>query len=192
VAGVVTGRREPDHWTGHPPDYDLWDLKGLFGQALSLAVPGATMQVEGNVWLGVNPQGEVVGRAERLMADAPPWAAPLFGFEIEIDPAARTTPKVAMPPVTPAAERDLALVLSTGVAAAQVIELISRSGGGLLESVGVLDETRGEQVARGRSVMFHLVFRAPDRTLEKSEVDQATGRILKSLEKELGVHIREA
>jgi phenylalanyl-tRNA synthetase beta subunit len=43
-----------------------------------------------------------------------------------------------------------------------------------------------------RSVVFRLVFRAPDRTLEKAEVDQAVARVLKTLEKELrGVHLRE-
>ncbi|MEO8201059.1 MAG: phenylalanine--tRNA ligase subunit beta [Gemmatimonadota bacterium] len=193
VAGVITGRRDPDHWTGQAPDFDLWDLKGLFDRALSLAVPGATMQVEGNIWVGINPEGEVVGRAERLTADAPPWAAPLFGFEIEINTSTRMTPRVAMPPVTPSSERDLALVLPAGVAAARAVDILRRDGGAYLESVTVLDEYRGEKLAgEGRSVMFHLVFRAPDRTLEKSEVDQASARILKSLENELRVHIREA
>ncbi|MEP7327080.1 MAG: phenylalanine--tRNA ligase subunit beta, partial [Gemmatimonadota bacterium] len=48
VAGVMTGGREPEHWTGPVPDFDRWDLKGFFLGALSLAVPGATVQVEGN------------------------------------------------------------------------------------------------------------------------------------------------
>ena len=192
LAGVISGEREPGHWTGSGADYDRWDLKGLFAAALSLAVPAAKVQVEGNAWVGVTPDGQVVGRAERLSADAPPWAAPLFGFEIEIDPATRATPGVRPPAVTPASERDIALVVPAGVTADQVDEVIRRTGGAALESVRVIDEYRGDKLPGDlRSVVFRLVFRAPDRTLEKAEVDQAVARVLKNLEKELRVHIRE-
>ena len=192
VAGVVSGRREPEHWSGSGADYDPWDLKGLFQAALSLAVPAAKVQVEGNAWVGVTPDGDVVGRAERLTADAPPWAAPLFGFEIDIDPATRTTPRIQRPLATPASERDIALLVPAGVRAEQMEAAIRQAGGGLLEGVRVIDEYRGEKLPAGvRSVVFRLVYRAPDRTLEKAEVDQAVARVLKTLEKELRVHIRE-
>jgi phenylalanyl-tRNA synthetase beta chain len=192
VAGVITGAREPEHWTGSTPQYDLWDLKGLFTRALSLAVPAAWVQVEGNAWVGVLPEGQVVGRAERLAADAPPWAAPLFGFEIEVDATQQMTPTVAPLPGTPASERDLALVIPGGVTALEVEDVLRRSGGAFLESVRVVDEYRGEKLpAEFRSVVFRLVYRAPDRTLERAEVDQAVARVLKNLEKELRVHLRE-
>jgi phenylalanyl-tRNA synthetase beta chain len=193
VAGVITGSREPYHWTtGQPPDFNPWDLKALFARALSLAVPAATMQVEGSAWVGVDSDGRPVGRAERLAADAPPWAAPLFGFEITIDPSTRVTPKAVPLPVTPASERDLALVLPPGLLAEEVISVIRSAAGPVLESVIVRDEYRGDKLPPGmRSVVFGLVFRAPNRTLEKAEVDQAGARVLKSLEKELRVHLRE-
>jgi phenylalanyl-tRNA synthetase beta chain len=192
VAGVISGSRDPDHWTGSSPDYDLWDLKALFAAALSLAVPGATVQVEGNAWVGVTHDGWVVGRAERLSADAPPWAGPLFGFEIEIDPATRSMVGVRPPAGTPASERDIALLVPAGVSAAQMEEGIRRTGGAALESVRIIDEYRGEKLPPDmRSVVFRLMFRAPDRTLEKVEVDQAVARVLKNLEKELRVHLRE-
>lgn len=193
VAGVITGSREPAHWSGPSPDFDLWDLKGLFARALSLAVPGATIQVEGNAWVGLGPDGRVVGRAERLQGDNPPWAAPLFGFELEIDPAPRPVPKATPLPVTPASERDLALLLPAAVTADQVTALIARAAGKFLEAVRIIDEYRGKPLPPDvRNVVFHLVFRAPDRTLEKAEVDQAVTRVVKTLESELGVHLREA
>ena len=192
VAGVVSGRRETEHWTGTGADYDGWDLKGLFQAALSLAVPAAKVQVEGNAWVGVTPEGDVVGRAERLIADAPPWAAPLFGFEIDIDPATRPTPRIQPPSATPASERDIALVVPAQVSAAGVEEVIRQSGGAILETVLIVDEYRGEKLPPDvRSVVFRLVYRAPNRTLEKAEVDQAVARVLTTLEKELRVHIRE-
>jgi len=193
VAGVITGGREPDHWTAPAPDFDQWDLAGLFHRALSLAVPGATVQVEGNSWVGRTPDGRVVGRAERLDADNPPWAAPLFGFELEIDPSPRPVPKAKPLPLTPASERDLALLLPAGVTAARTIAVITQAASKILEQVRVMNEYRGKPLPpEVRCVLFRLVFRAPDRTLEKAEVDQACGRVVKTLESELGVHLREA
>jgi phenylalanyl-tRNA synthetase beta chain len=150
------------------------------------------VQVEGNAWVGVTPEGQVVGRAERLTADAPPWAAPLFGFEIEIDPATRATVGVRSPVRTPASERDISVVVPAGVTADAMERGVRRSAGPMLESVGVIGEYRGERVRPGtRGVVLRMVYRAPDRTLEKAEVDQAVARVLANLEKELHVHLRE-
>ena len=62
---------------------DEWDLQGLFRAAVALAQPAASVQVEGSSWVATTSDGRVVGRAERLTADAPPWAAPVYGFELE-------------------------------------------------------------------------------------------------------------
>jgi phenylalanyl-tRNA synthetase beta chain len=49
VAAVMTGRREPAHWSGSGEGrIDLWDLKGHFEAAVALAVPGGVVQVEGS------------------------------------------------------------------------------------------------------------------------------------------------
>ena len=40
VAAVLTGHREPPHWTGSGQErFDLWDLEGQFEAAVALAVP---------------------------------------------------------------------------------------------------------------------------------------------------------
>src|SRR5581483_3484495 len=41
VAGVLSGAREPPHWSGTGrADFDRWDLKGVFEAAVALANPG--------------------------------------------------------------------------------------------------------------------------------------------------------
>jgi phenylalanyl-tRNA synthetase beta chain len=96
-----------------------------------------------------------------------------------------------MLPVTPPLERDLALVLPTGVAAGQVEAVMRRTGGSLLESAVVFDEYRSGEL-RGRSVAWRLVFRAPDRTLRDEEVDAIVSRILAALKEELDARLRES
>ena len=194
VAAVLTGRREPGHWTGTGEGrFDLWDLKGRFEAAVALAIPGGVVQVERNAWVARDAEGRTVGEAGPLAADAPPWAAPLFGFELVLDSSPRRPPQFTPLPATPASERVLALLLPEGVTVAQVEGVLRRTGGALLERVDVESDYRGVELPAGaRSVAFRLTFRAPDRTLRDVEVDQTETRLLAALAEELGVRRRDA
>ena len=197
VAAVLTGARRPPHWSegAKLPDMDIWDLKHHFELAVELAAPGCTVAAatggaEG--WVAVHPGGEVVGQAGPLEADAPVWAAPLFGLEVRLTLTDRA-PVVYRPlPVQPPVERDLALVLPGGVSAAQVAAVLQRAVGPLLERLAVFDEYRGPGIPAGqRGVAWHCTFRHPERTLREAEVDAALTRGLAALEDELGVRRRE-
>jgi phenylalanyl-tRNA synthetase beta chain len=192
LAGIVSGARRPAHWTdaGGAPDYDTWDLKALFEAAVALAVPGARVQVDTDGWVAVNPEGRWVGQARSLDMEGPPWAAPGFGFEVAVDSGPRQTRQFVPIPTTQSAERDVALMLPPGVAAAQVVEVMYRSAGPLLERAQVFDEYKAPGAGAARSVAFHLVFRAPDRTLRDSEVDASLSRAVAALESELGAKLR--
>src|SRR5688572_19830084 len=64
VAAVLTGHREPAHWSGTGRDrIDIWDLKGQFEAAVALAVPGGAVQVEGSEWIARDREGRTTGRA---------------------------------------------------------------------------------------------------------------------------------
>ena len=150
------------------------------------------MQVDTDGWVAVAPEGGRVGRAGPLGIEVPPWAAPPFGFEVTIDPSIRLTGKFEPLPVVQSAGRDVALVLPPGISSAQVIEVLRSSAGTLLESAAVFDEYKNPAAGSGRSVAFHLVFRAADRTLRDAEVDAAVSRAVTALESELGAKLRTA
>jgi phenylalanyl-tRNA synthetase beta chain len=194
LAGVLTGRREPEHWTGSgEARMDLWDLKGRFQAAVGLAIPGSAVQLEHNMWVARDSAGRIVGQAGPLAADAPPWAAPLFGFELVIDASARRTAGFKALPSTPSSERVLALLLREGVSVERVEGVLRKVGGALLERIHIESDYRGAELPPGtRSVAFRLTFRAPDRTLRDSEVDQVETQLLAALAAELGVGRRDA
>jgi phenylalanyl-tRNA synthetase beta chain len=194
VAGVLTGRRAPAHWSdARPEPFDLWDVKGCFEAAVALANPHAQIQVQGSAWIARDPEGKVVGEAAMLAADAPPWAAPLYGFEVALDPSPRGAPRFVGVPSTPSSERVLALVMPVGVAVAEVEALLRRVGGSILEQVGIESDYRGPGVPDGsRSVAFRLAFRAPDRTLRDADVDAIEARMLAALADDLGIGRRDA
>ena len=194
VGAVITGRREPEHWSGSgEARFDGWDLKGQFEAAIALAVPGGAVQVEGDGWIARDSRGQTVGRAGPLEADAPPWADSLFGFELTFDPVERSAARYAALPSTPSSERVFALILGTGTTVQQVELLLQRVGAPLLESVSIQSDYRGPELAPGtRSVAFRLTFRAPDRTLRDVEIDALEARMLAALAAELGIQRRDA
>lgn len=188
VAAVISGLAAPAHWSAPSADADIWDLKGLFEAAVGLALPGGSVQVDEVGLAAVDAGGQIVGRAMRLRADAPKWAAPLYGFELPVIPGALAATKFAPLPSTPASERDFALIVPDAVAAAAVIETVRMAGDLPLESVAVLSEFRGAGVPDGhRSLAVRCTFRSPERTLVEADLDAAERRLLETLQHTLGV-----
>jgi len=193
VAGVVTGAREPAHWSsaGKSADADTWDLRALFEAAVALAHPGATVQVEGAEWVAHTKAGVEVGRAGSMAADAPPWAAAVLGFEVLVDSSPRAVAPFRALPANPAVTRDLSLLVPVGVSATTLGDAIRKAAGRLLELVEVLDEYRGTGLPAGhRGLAFRLRYRAPDRTLRDEEVDTSVAKVLNALREQHGIELR--
>jgi phenylalanyl-tRNA synthetase beta chain len=185
---VVTGARHPPHWSdrGERPDMDIWDLKYHFGTAAAAAWPGATIAVARGRpgWDAVAPDGTRVGWAGPLDADRPVWAAPLFGFEVLIAEGARPPVTYRSLPVSPALERDVALIVPDSVPADEVEATLRTALQPLLEDLALFDVYRGPGIPDGaRSLAWHLTFRAADRTLREKEVDDLMAAALDTLKR---------
>jgi phenylalanyl-tRNA synthetase beta chain len=150
------------------------------------------VQVEGSGWIARDTRGQTVGSAGVLEADRPPWADPLFGFELILEAAPRIPVRFAALPTTPSSERVLALLLAEAMTARQVEDLLRQTGGALLETISIESDYRGPELPAGtRSVAFRLTFRAPDRTLRDPEIDALESRMLAALRSELGIQRRD-
>src|SRR5881396_2858306 len=187
LAIVLTGARHPPHWTDSSnaaklPDMDIWDLKQHLELAVGLAARSDDVQPAAN--------GSVWGPLE---ADAPKWAAPLFGLEVRIVVAAPSPVRYQPLPTRPPVVRDISLVVPGSVTAGAVETVLRREGGALLERLDVLDEYRGPGLpAATRGVTWRCTFRAPDRTLTEREAVEVLERMLRAAEAELDVHRRQA
>lgn len=94
-------------------------------------------------------------------------------------------------PKFPALTRDFSFVCDEALEVGTIEATIKKSGVKLLESVKLFDIYRGAQVGEGKkSVSFSVSLRASDRTLNDQEADDAVKKILKALEKELGITLR--
>jgi phenylalanyl-tRNA synthetase beta chain len=120
---------------------------------------------------------------------------PLFAAELDFeamlaasDMTRHYTPLRRYPAVT----RDIALLADDEVAVADIEKIAAANGGDLLESVGLFDVYRGEQIEDGKkSLAFNLVYRSGERTLTDEEVNQIHARILKEIEGRTGATLRE-
>ncbi len=206
VAAVLSGRREPPHWSVPEEVFSVWDLKALAEEIAERAYRGACSVApapepgapwdEGATFEVRDGAGAVVGRAGRVRAeavDAPVWADDVWALEVTLpaDIAPEPVHLYERLPQHPAVDRDLALLVPDGVTVATVTEAIRGRAGGLLERVALFDHYRGEGVPAGmRSVAFSLRFRAAERTLKDKEVDRAVETIVGGLKEELGVELR--
>lgn len=216
AGALLLGARRPAHFTEPaPPHFDAWDAKAL-GEAMARAAwPGEPIVLEpvpeGEVLWTVHAGGRAVGTVTHVALDRPVWAGEAFGVELVLGtvasddvapagqhahgavievPAARHL-QVVNPPVTPAAEVDLALLVPAGVQAAAVEALLRRDGGELLEDVRIFDEYRGDGLPEGtRSLAWRLRFRHPERTLKDKEIEGRRQKLVGALSKELGVTLR--
>jgi phenylalanyl-tRNA synthetase beta chain len=85
----------------------------------------------------------------------------------------------------PAADRDIALVIPTGLPYNKWERMIREAGGPLLEQVTFFDRYQGENIPPGTvSLAFSLRFRHRERTLTEAEVRQAMASIERSLEEQ--------
>ncbi len=222
VGILIMGDRRPSHFTEpKPPRYDQWDARAFAERLLEVVAPGAPSslvpadaagQAKGDLW-SIELNGAQRGVVRTLALDAPVWAAPAYGIELDLGqiesadvappgksihgqtPAAPPAKHVQYKPLpsTPAAPIDLALLVPDAIRAADVESVIRSNGGELLERLTLFDEFRGAGLPAGtRSLAWRLTFRDATRTLRDKEIEGRTNKILRALEGELGVRQRSA
>lgn len=83
----------------------------------------------------------------------------------------------------PAVIRELAVIVARATLSEGLVQVIRESGGYTLTEVQIREEYEGPQAGAGRrSLLFHLTFQAPDRTLTSEEVNATLGSIARRLE----------
>ncbi|MEB3350593.1 MAG: phenylalanine--tRNA ligase subunit beta [Cyanobacteriota bacterium] len=214
LAGVLAGERRSERWTvsGKPLPLTYPMARGVLQEALAAlqllpvdqpmaaegAPPGllhpgrsAVLLLEGRSvgWFGqIHPQ-----RADDLDL---PEATHLFELTLAPLLVAATRPQRWQPPFTPyptvpASERDLAVVVSQTVAAADLLQAIRKAGRPLLEHVELIDRYVGRQLDDGTcSQAFRLRYRDPQRTLTDSDVDPVHQQVRASLEQRFKAELR--
>jgi phenylalanyl-tRNA synthetase beta chain len=94
-------------------------------------------------------------------------------------------------PKYPAIERDIAIVLDAGITSAEVMKELTGFRSDLIEGVELFDEYRGKNIPQGKkSLAFRITYRASDRTLTDSEVEEVHGGLVGYILQKTGGELR--
>ena len=82
------------------------------------------------------------------------------------------------------------MIAPADLPAEQVTQLILRHRG--IDRAELFDIYAGEHMAEGsKSLAFHVYFQARDRTLTNEEVNRSLDGLLRTLDRELGISLRD-
>jgi phenylalanyl-tRNA synthetase beta chain len=139
----------------------------------------------------------VAGQLARRVADQLKLRQEIFVAELRLEPllggieSAQAARKFVLIPRFPAVERDFSLVLSDGVAFAQVADTIRALAIPQLRSVEPADLFRGGKMPAGKfSLMVRVTFQSGETTFTDAQINDFSSRIVSALETKLGATLR--
>lgn len=127
----------------------------------------------------------VFGEVHPNTADKYDLAQRVYVAEVYLDMLSDTEkPLVIYEPLPkfPAVSRDLAMLCDRDVAVGDLLEIITKAGGKLLENVSLFDIYEGSQIPEGKkSVAFNLTLRSKEDTLTDEQTEAVMTKIINKL-----------
>ncbi len=154
--------------------------------------PGQSVEV----WMGSSLAGHFglfhPAKAKELKMRAPFWIAELdWQVLTQLSRPSAGVPRFQAWPEFPQMERDFALVVKKGVSTEKLCQLAVQVGKPLARTAQVFDIYQGSQVAEGMtSVAVRVIFYHETRSLQESEAESVSARILEAWKKEFGAELR--
>jgi phenylalanyl-tRNA synthetase beta chain len=200
---VLSGQREPRHWSRKAASSDFYDLKGLAEALFEEAGIEAAFEAEDCAMY--QP-----GQAARIVHDKKPMGSlgkisrevmrnyaieeAVYLMELRLPPvleALKEPARFEAVPEFPPSMRDMAVIVDRDVPAGALLETAARYGGKLLKSVEIFDIYTGDPVPEGRqSVAINLIFQSGERTLTDKDTQKAWDKVLKRLQSEYRAELR--
>ncbi|WP_409525480.1 phenylalanine--tRNA ligase subunit beta [Nitrincola sp. MINF-07-Sa-05] len=204
IAGVVTGLRDPEGWTGSKDKIDFFDAKGdvesllkLGGSAESFTFvagqhpalhPGQTARIERD--------GQVIGYLGAIhpqLLSKLELNGPVYLFELSLAAVAGgKLPRFAPLSRFPESRRDLSLLVDQKISFDAIREVVLESAGEYLTQVTLFDLYQGQGIEQGRkSLALGLTWQHPSRTLNDEEINNAVSEVVSALTTHCGASLRE-
>lgn len=208
IAGIVTGTRLPEQWGQTKQAVDFFDVKADVEALLSLADrgrepsevchftkathpalhPGQTAAIyQSDDWIGL------LGAVHPSLVQTLELTPPVYLFELRLTPLCQVPiPKFKEVSKYPSIRRDIAVVVSEKISAAQVLNCIRLLALETLIDLQLFDVYQGKGIDSGKkSLAIGLIFQAFSRNLTDSEIDTVVEQILNTLEHNLDAQLRK-
>jgi len=202
LSGIALGARVPEQWGHDQSNIDFFDIKQnitkLF-ESLKLPEFRALAEADSALHPGqaaalflhenrIGKMGVLHPRSQRFFD----LESPAVVFEIEL----QSLPENGLPafaPVSkfPSVRRDISLLVSRDIAAAEVLNSVRTGAGVLLRDLQLFDEYRGQGIdSDKKSLTIGLIFQALSSTLTDEEIEETMKRVLLQVHSDFGGTLR--
>jgi phenylalanyl-tRNA synthetase beta chain len=204
VGLLVTGR-SADEWFGKGRELGFHDLKGaiemitgspsnpdiIYEEKPFKAISSA---ISYDISCSDNDLG-LIGKVDEKAARAFDIKQDLYVALLDFDTLfnlRKSEINVETLPKFPAAPRDLAIIVEDSAKVGEILTLIRKIGGEILEKVELFDLFRGKQIGEGKkSLAFAMTYRSRERSLENEEIQAVHNKIAETIKKQFKAEIRE-
>ncbi|WP_404361707.1 phenylalanine--tRNA ligase subunit beta [Marinobacter sp.] len=201
LAGVVTGNHLPENWANGRRAADFYDLKGELESLFSLL--GVSVEFSAGEHPALHPgqtaklslRGITVGWMGTLHPQVQKKLdlnGTILMFELFLKPIlSGYVPNFKEFSKFPEVRRDLAIIIGSDVAFADVERIVEKTAGERLTGLRAFDVYEGKNLGEGnRSLALSLFWQHPERTLNDDEVQTLFDGVVEALKSELGATLR--
>lgn len=192
LAMIAVGAKQAESWHAKPQAMDFFDFKGEVEELLAAGRIKVEYARSERVWLHPGQSAEIMvgGQSIGYLGRLHPtleaeldlgttWVAELDQKAVLQTYVSNFTELSRFPSV----RRDIALLISDNINIGEIQQLITKTGGELLNSNWLFDVYTGQGVEAGkRSLAFALLWQHPSRTLEDAEIKSGMDTIIEVLQ----------
>ena len=197
LAGIATGRALPEQWGNASRALDFFDVKGDVESLVSNVVfeKAACSALHSGQSAALIQNGQRIGMMGALhpkIVQALDLTGQIYLFELNLNALLNNNvTKFAPLSKFPSLRRDVAVVVSQQVDAADILATVRQNAGEMLVDLSLFDVYQGKGVPDGKkSLAMGLTFQAFSRNLTDADIDAALAKVLIALEQNVQAVLR--
>lgn len=199
---IVSGIQSTLNWRQKPEKADFFILKGLLESFLkTCGYNQVTLEPASKDYLkesytisADNIELGTIGELSHEVIKKFDLEDKVYYFELNVDPLyvqLKTEVTFSEPSKYPQIERDISFIVDDKVSSGELMGIVGKEGGELLESSLISSVYKGKPLGEGeKSITYSLRFSSYDRTLEEVEIDKICNKIIAAADKSVGAKIR--
>ncbi len=200
VAGLLSGEYLTNLWQGNIIKVDFYLLKGIVENLLiylgynnRYSFGEETLkEYHPGISCSIKIDNEIIGYMGHIHPSI--TSKDLYVFEFSVDKILnKKVREIKYKEISkyPSVNKDLAFIVDKNVKSEEIMKILKKVGGRLLESVDVFDLYEGENIEpTKKSLAYSLVFKNNERTLTDEEVTNIFNKMIEEVETKLSAELR--
>ncbi|MBT5106419.1 MAG: phenylalanine--tRNA ligase subunit beta [Porticoccaceae bacterium] len=203
LAGLICGSRTPAGWTASKDKVDFFDIKGDLESVFALTGLAEQFSFSAAEHPALHPgqsamlsrNGEQVGWIGQLHPKLQAQldvSTPVYLFQVDVAKVSESRlPKFSEVSKFPAVRRDLAFLVDSQIASADLMSEARNAAGEHLVDLMLFDVYQSKDIDnKGKSLALGLTFQHASRTLTDEEINTAIDRVVKKLDNKFKAELR--